>query len=150
MKHLIIFLAALLPLIAVADVTSTRVTSYDWRCTPTDTAKAPSDHQRFDTAFLACLNQGGGIVQGGQYKVATSSAAPSTTTINWQAPTQYTDGSPITSALTYRVETQSGAQWVALAMVATLTYTAPGTTGCWRVIAIEGATQSDPTNAVCR
>jgi hypothetical protein len=154
MKRLAIFLAfVLLPFVAGADVTSARVTAYDWQCVPSNGA-SPSNHQRFDLAFIACVNQGGGIVQGGQYKVAASAGTPAPTTtttrINWTAPAIHADGTPITAALSYRIEVQSGTTWTPVATVSGLSYDAPGSSGCWRIVAIEGASQSAPTNQVCR
>lgn len=115
---------------AAADVTSTRITAYDWRCTPTDTAKASSNHQRFDLAFLACVNQGGGIVQGGQYKVTATATAPApspttgSATVSWTPPAKNSDGSALTDLAGYRIVYGTSAS----ALTQTLQIANPGAT----------------------
>lgn len=50
-------------------VTPTRTSSYDWQCQDKDGNKL-SDHQRFDTALVACLNNPqGDHVAGGTYRI---------------------------------------------------------------------------------
>jgi len=50
-------------------VTSTRVSQFDWQCQDAQGNRI-SDHQRFDTAFVACLNSPDGVyVQGGRYRI---------------------------------------------------------------------------------
>lgn len=84
---------------AAAQVTSTRISAYDWQCTDAAGAKI-SDHQRFDTAFIACLNAPNGVyVQGGRYRITKTVTPPVTppagnsATLSWVPPTQNTDGS---------------------------------------------------------
>lgn len=55
--------------VALAQVTSTRVSEADWQCLD-ESGNRISDHQRFDTAFVACLNApNGAYVQGGRYRI---------------------------------------------------------------------------------
>lgn len=54
----------------------TRVTTYDWRCADASGAKI-SDHTRFDTAFITCLNDAKGFeVVGGRYRINRPTAPP--------------------------------------------------------------------------
>lgn len=54
----------------------TRVSQFDWQCQSADGAKL-SDHQRFDTAFIACWNNPTGAqVQGGTYRLNRSAPEP--------------------------------------------------------------------------
>lgn len=73
--------------------------------------------------------------------------------ILWTAPTTNTDGTPITSALTYRVEQQAGTAWTSVATTSAvqhyLTGLAPGTY-TFRVLAIAGGRESLPSNTAGR
>ena len=91
----------------------TRETPYDWQCQDAQGAKI-SDHQRFDTALVACLNSPtGAYVQGGRYRInRTSSPTPpppeptpttGSATLRWSPPTQNTDGSALTNLAGFRI-----------------------------------------------
>lgn len=139
---------------AYAQVTSTRVTSYDWRCVD-PAGVTVSEHQRLDSAFTACLNLTlkdgkARTIEGGRYRITATAPAPALAQLSWTAPTLNTDGSPITGPIAYRVEVQAGTAWSSLATVTATSYTAPTPTGCWRVIAIAGGMASDPTGAACK
>lgn len=137
-------------------VTSTRITTYDWRCT--DAAGVTiSEHQRQDTAIVTCANLvlkdgKARLVEGGRYRITSTAAAPPVTgaQLSWQAPLRNTDGTTITQPLTYRVEQQAGTAWQPLATVTGTSYAASAPTGCWRVVAIAGGAESDPTSPACK
>lgn len=83
------------------------------------------------------------------------SAFAGTATLTWGAPSQNTDGSAITSPLTYKV--YGGVQGTAktvLATVSTLTYThsaAPnGVTYCYQVSAVAGSQESSLSVEGCK
>lgn len=60
--------------VAFAQVESTRVSQFDWQCQDANGARV-SDHVRFDTAFVACLNApNGAYVQGGRYRITRPTA----------------------------------------------------------------------------
>lgn len=70
--------------------------------------------------------------------------------LSWVAPTVRTDGSAITGALTYRIETSAG---VAIVTVPASPLTITGLSAgehCWRVVAIEGSNASAPSNPACK
>lgn len=142
-----------------AQVTSTRTTTYDWQCQDSAGARI-SDHARFDTAFVACLNAPAGtFVQGGRYKitkVVVTPQPPATTgsaTLSWTAPTQNTDGSSLTNLGGYRIVYGTSAtamtQSVQLSNPALTSYIvsdlAPGT-WYFAAIALTAAAQSDQSN----
>ena len=93
----------------------TRDTAYDWQCQDASGAKI-SDHQRFDTAIVACLNAPtGAYVQGGRYRINRTSSPPppppppeptpttGSATLEWSPPTQNTDGSALTNLAGFRI-----------------------------------------------
>ena len=89
----------------------TRDTAYDWQCQDASGAKI-SDHQRFDTAIVACLNAPtGAYVQGGRYRINRTSSPPppppppqtGSVTLSWSPPTQNTDGSALTNLAGFRI-----------------------------------------------
>ncbi len=142
-------------------VTTTREGTADWLCCDDSACSSSTAHQRQDTAIAACVNRA--FADGkarwlvpGRYRVEVKLAAPApvepspTSHLYWTAPTKNTDGTPITGPLSYRVEAKAGEAWAALATVSALTYDAPGSTGCWRVVAIAGGVASDPAGPVCR
>jgi hypothetical protein len=62
--------------LALSQVQSTRVSDADWQCQD-ESGKRISDHQRFDTAFVACLNApNGAYVQGGRYRINKGQPTP--------------------------------------------------------------------------
>lgn len=140
-------------------VTTTREGAADWLCCDDAACASATQHQRQDTAIAACVNRS--FADGkarwlvpARYRIAVTLPAPpveppATTKLTWTAPTSNTDGTAISQPLTYRVEAQAGSTWSALATVSGLAYDAPGSTGCWRVVAIAGGAESDPTNPVC-
>lgn len=67
------------PSSAFGDVLApTRTSSFDWQCQDKDGNKL-SDHQRFDTALIACLNNpAGDHVTGGTYRINRSLQTPPT------------------------------------------------------------------------
>lgn len=110
-----ILLALALP--AMADtVTSTRVSAYDYQAQDVNGVKI-SDHARFDTALIACLNNPACVfVAGGKYKITRTTTTPvpptptpapppanGTAMTSWIAPTQNTDGSPLTNLAGFKV-----------------------------------------------
>lgn len=106
----------------------TRVTPYDWQCQD-EAGNRVSDHQRFDTAFVACYNdQNGARVQGGTYRLNKPTAAPppatNTALLSWTPPATNTDGSALTNLAGYRIHygTAPGA------MTQTLQLDVPGAT----------------------
>lgn len=106
--------------IAHAQVTSARVTSYDWRCEAEDGTRI-SDHQREGSAITACTNLSlvdgkTRYVRGGRYRITakapTPPAPPPTppppapagkVTLAWTAPTTNTNGSALTNLAGYRI-----------------------------------------------
>lgn len=69
-------LCLLVAALAMSQVTSTRVSDADWQCQD-ESGKRISDHQRFDTAFVACLNApNGAFVQGGRYRINKGQPTP--------------------------------------------------------------------------
>lgn len=113
--------------VALAQVSSTRVSDFDWQCADAAGVKI-SDHQRFDTAFVACLNApNGAYVQGGRYRIDRSAAAAGTATLNWTPPTTNTDGTALTNLAGYRISYGASAaaltQTVQVASPAVVRYT---------------------------
>ena len=119
-----------------ADITTTRQSVYDWQCQDANGVKV-SDHQREGTAIVACANRALAdgktyYVQGGRYRIASTVTAPppaptGSAVLSWTAPTQNTDGTPITLALTYRVyRGASPATLVAITTIPERTYTVTG------------------------
>lgn len=108
MKHLLaIALLLFAPLATAADITSTRDTAYDWQAQKAD-GSAISNHARFDTAFVACLNNPAcAFVQGGRYRITRGTVTPppvlGSAALSWTAPTKNTDGSSLTDLAGYRV-----------------------------------------------
>jgi hypothetical protein len=142
-------------------VTPTREGTADWLCCDDALCTSSTSHQRQDTAIAACVNRS--FVDGkvrwlvpARYRIAVTLPAPpvvtppATTRLTWTAPTSNTDGTAISQSLTYRVEAQTDGAWSALATVNSTSYDAPGTSGCWRVVAIAGGVASDPTGAACK
>lgn len=89
MRNLLALLALLASSVSLAQISSTRETSYDWACCDDQGCATLTSHQRFDTALLACLNRSVADgkprwVQGGRYKIGGSlpTPAPSTSAIN--------------------------------------------------------------------
>jgi hypothetical protein len=89
----------------------TRDTPYDWQCQDAQGAKI-SDHQRFDTALAACLNNpAGAYLQGGRYRINRTTTEPApepaptlgSATLRWTPPTQNTDGSTLTNLKGFRI-----------------------------------------------
>lgn len=125
MRHLRALVGAvfvLLSLPVAAQVSSTRETAYDWACCEDAACATRTVHQRYDTAFVACLNKSIADgqtrwVQGGRYRVIATVAPPSqpppveppadppvaTATLHWTAPTTNIDGTPLTDLVGYRV-----------------------------------------------
>lgn len=67
-------------------ITTTRTSSYDFQCQNANGAKI-SDHQRFDSAFIACLNDSRGTyVAGGRYRINRPVTPPPPPPVN-RAPT---------------------------------------------------------------
>lgn len=97
--------------IALAQVSSTRDSDYDWRCTDAQGNRI-SDHQRYDTALIACLNAlNGAYVQGGRYRITKGTTTPTpppqpttgSATLSWTPPTTNIDGTTITNLAGYRI-----------------------------------------------
>lgn len=155
---LLLMLGAIVHRADAQTVTTTREGAADWLCCDDTACSSSTSHQRQDTALAACVNR---AFDGkprwlvpARYRVAVTPPAPApapvTSRLTWTAPTANTDGTPITGPLSYRVEAKAGEAWAALATVSALTYDAPGSTGCWRVVAIVGGVESVPTGAACR
>jgi hypothetical protein len=107
--HRLLVAAALCLLVAgvaIAQVSSTRVSDFDWQCADAAGVKI-SDHQRFDTAFVACLNApNGAFVQGGRYRITRAAPTPEpvrSATLVWTQPTTNTDGTTLTNLAGYRI-----------------------------------------------
>lgn len=91
--------------------------------------------------------------------VAAAQTIPtSTVKLTWVAPTTHIDGSAITAPLRYAV--YNGAKGFVLAStsvplqttvngVLTATIAVPANAACFRLTAVEGITESPPTNEVC-
>jgi hypothetical protein len=156
MKYLIALL--LLPVCASAQTTSTRVTPYDWQCATADGTRI-SDHARFDTAFVACLNAPtGSLIKGGTYRIGKGVVTPppppvlGSVAVSWSLPTKNKDGSNI-GAITgfemeYGTDAQNLIQRVTIPASQT-SYTIPGLSpGTWyiRMYVITADGKSDPTN----
>lgn len=142
---------------AYAEVTSTRESAADWLCCDDAACTKATQHQRQDTAIVACVNKAADgkprWVQGGRYRITATAAAPQPAPgaqLSWTVPLRNTDGTTITGALSYRVEQQAGTSWTPLATVTGTSYTASAPTGCWRVVAIAGGSESQPTTPACK
>lgn len=140
---------------AHAQVTSTRTTAYDFQCQDAAGAKI-SDHTRFDTAFVACLNAPNGVyVQGGRYRITKATVPDSgTANLSWTAPTQNTDG---TSAqitgyrIVYGRAPDALSEAVQVGNVTSYTVTNLAS-GVWYfgIVALAGTAQSAVSNAASR
>jgi len=88
--------------------------------------------------------------------VAQNAAAANQAVISFSAPTTYTDGTPITAALSYGVwQGLSGAVKTKVATITTTTSTITtgllsGKTYCWQVDASDGAQTSALSNEACK
>jgi hypothetical protein len=105
--HRLIVAAALCAVVAgvaMAQVNSTRVSDFDWQCADAAGVKI-SDHQRFDTAFVACLNApNGAYVQGGRYRINRAPApVAGSATLSWTPPVQNVDGTLLTNLAGHRI-----------------------------------------------
>ena len=92
----LVFLGALCAWeVSTAQVSSTRVTPYDYQTLDADGNRL-GDHNRFDTALAACLNSPRCVyIQGGRYRITKPTAPPppppaGTATLNWTPSTQPT------------------------------------------------------------
>lgn len=126
--HRTIVAAALCLLVvglAMAQVSSTRVSDFDWQCADTAGVKI-SDHQRFDTAFVACLNSpNGAYVQGGRYRITRApTPVAGSATLSWTPPTQNLDGTALTNLAGYRISYGASAA----ALIQTVQVAVPGAT----------------------
>lgn len=111
----------------------TRTTPYDWQCQD-EVGNRISDHQRYDTAYVACWNAANGHrVTGGTYRLNKPTTAPpppppppatNIALLSWTPPTTNTDGSALTNLAGYRIHygTAPGA------MTQTLQLDVPGAT----------------------
>lgn len=73
--------------------------------------------------------------------------------IVYSAPTTNTDGSPIAGPLTYRTERLTGSTWVPVGTIPDLMHyvtNLPVGTHNFRVVAIDGGRESDPSNTASR
>lgn len=150
-----LYLLALLPLCAAAQVTSTRQTSYDWQCADAQGNRI-SDHARFDTAFVACLNApNGSLVKGGTYRIGKGVVTPpvlGSIPVTWTLPTKNKDGSNIGTITGFEMEygtNQSNLTQRVTIPANVTTYTIPGLTpGTWyiRMYVRTADGLSDPTN----
>jgi hypothetical protein len=167
MRNVLVLLLLLTGPAMSAEVTSTRDTAYDFQ-TQTSEGVAISNHTRFDTAFVACLNNPACVyVQGGRYRInRTAVPAPpvvvppvtppvtatGTAVLSWNPPTQNSDGTPITGSLTYRLEYGIGNFATTLPLTG-LSYTVTGLSpGLWqfRLYALQGVNVSAPSNTVTK
>lgn len=106
----ILAILALFAVPAFGQVTSTRASTFDWQTQDANGVRI-SDHVRFDTAFVACLNTPTCVfVQGGRYRITRPTTTPppppaatGTAAITWTAPTQNTDGSALTNLAGFKV-----------------------------------------------
>ena len=81
---------------------------------------------------------------------------PRTATIEFEAPTEYTDGAPITDPISYRV--YQGDRGGEKQLIGTITETQTtinsglerGREYCWHVTAVVGGEESDPSNEDCK
>ncbi len=153
MKYLALLL--LLPVCALADVTSTRITTFDFQCQDAQGNRI-SDHARFDTAFVACLNAPtGSLVKGGTYRIGKGVVAPpvlGSIPVTWTVPLKNKDGSNIGTITSFEMEYGTDAnnlvQRVTIPANQT-SYTIPGLTpGTWyiRMYVRTADGLSDPTN----
>ena len=155
---LVLMLGAIVNRADAQTVTPTREGTADWLCCDDSACSVSTGHQRQDTAFAACVNRS--FIDGktrwlvpARYRIAVTMPTPApapTSKLTWTAPAKNTDGTLISQPLTYRVEAQANGAWSALATVNSTSYDAPGTSGCWRVVAIAGGVESVPTGAACR
>lgn len=146
--------------VVAADVASTRVTTYDFQIQDA-AGNRISDHTRFDTALVACLNNPVCVfVAGGKYRITRAttpapgpaptptpvptpppaptpqpipSTPPAPVVLTWTAPTQNTDGTAVKLPLCYRVEWGLGNAFDKNATTCATTYTVTGLgVGTWR------------------
>lgn len=81
---------------------------------------------------------------------------PRSATIEFEAPTEYTDGTPITDPISYRV--YQGARGGEKQLIGTITETQTtinsglerGREYCWHVTAVVGGEESEPSNEGCK
>jgi hypothetical protein len=100
---LAVALCLLVAVVAMAQVSSTRVSLFDFQCQDSAGVKI-SDHQRFDSAFVACLNDPrGAYVQGGRYRITRAPEPVRQASLSWTPPTQNDDGTPLTTLAGYRI-----------------------------------------------
>lgn len=107
MRFLLAVVLCLFAGTALAQVSSTRTTSYDWQCQDSSGVRI-SDHQREGAAIVACLNApNGAYVQGGRYRITRSTPTPQPTAgtalLSWTPPTLNTDGTSLTNMAGYRI-----------------------------------------------
>lgn len=110
MRKLLVIAMAICGVANAQGVTSTRVTTFDFQAQDAAGARI-SDHTRFDTALIACLNNPLCVfVQGGRYRITRATPPPppppadtGTAAISWTAPTQNTDGSALTNLAGFKV-----------------------------------------------
>lgn len=111
MRSILAMSLILMPSLSLSQVTSTRVSAYDYQAQDANGAKI-SDHTRFDTALIACLNNPACVfVAGGKYKITRTVVSPppppppagGTALTSWVAPTQYTDGSALADLAGFKV-----------------------------------------------
>lgn len=115
--------------VAMAQVSSTRTTPYDWQCQDSGGARI-SDHQREGSAIVACLNApNGAYVQGGRYRITRSAPAPQPTSgsasLSWTPRTTNVDGTALTNLAGYRISYGTSAT----ALTQTVQVANPGATG---------------------
>ncbi len=151
---------------ASAEVTSTRVGTFDWQCQDVNGVRI-SDHTRVDTAFIACLNApAGAFVQGGRYRLTKTipvvpvptpvpPAPTNIATLSWTAPTANTNGTPLTDLIGYKIVYGTSAaalnQSIAVGLV-TSRVVADLTPGTWyfAVIAVSSTSESDRSTVVSK
>jgi hypothetical protein len=160
MMRVILLLLLAAPALA-AEIGSTRDTSYDFQ-TQTLEGVAISNHTRFDTAFVACLNNPSCVyVQGGRYRINRPVTAPivtppviatGTAFLTWLAPTHWPDGTVITGTLTYRLEWGCG-NFATVTPVTGLAHNLTALPPCsyqFRLYALQGTRVSAPSNTVTK
>jgi len=136
-------------LLLFLDLSTTRITSYDFQCADVQGVKI-SDHTRFDTALIACLNApNGGQVKGGTYRINRDipPVTPPTgsAVLTWTGPTLNTNGTPIETLVRYELQysLDPGNFVQAVNIASGNAYTVPGLTpGTWyfrmRVVTVGG------------
>lgn len=159
MRKLLVIAMAICGVANAQGVTSTRVTTFDFQAQDAAGARI-SDHTRFDTALIACLNNPACVfVQGGRYRITRTTPPPpppptdtGTAAITWTAPTQNTDGSALTAVSGYAVYHGIAATQLTDRVVVTgTTYTftnLPAGTHYFAVATINGAGVEGPASVV--